>query len=263
MTIENDVLIEQEGEVAAITLNRPDKHNAFDDKLIAYLTSTLRDMAHDASIGAVLLQAEGPSFSAGADANWMQRMAEFTETENVKDADALAGLMATLDDMPKPTIARVQGPAIGGGVGLVACCDIAIAAEDAFVQLSEVRLGLTPATISPFVIRAIGGRAARRYFLTAERIDAETAKQIGLFHEVVPGDELDDAVAKVLNHLSKGGRQAKRLSKKLIADVRDFEPAAMRSTTVQQIAKARTSPEGQEGLSAFLEKRKPDWVKDD
>ncbi|MEM6902555.1 MAG: enoyl-CoA hydratase-related protein, partial [Pseudomonadota bacterium] len=248
--MEEEVLIEQAGDVATITLNRPEKHNAFDDKLIAYLSSSLRDLAFDASIGAVLLQANGPSFSAGADAGWMQRMAEYSEAENVKDADALAGLMATLDAMPMPTIARVQGPAIGGGVGLVACCDIVVASAEAYAQLSEVRLGLTPATISPYVIRAIGGRAARRYFLTGERIDASSALLIGLFHEVVHAEELDDAVASILGHLSKGGRQAKRLSKKLIADVRDFEPAAMRSTTVQQIAKVRISPEGQEGLSA-------------
>jgi methylglutaconyl-CoA hydratase len=249
-----------DGEIAHITLNRPEKHNAFDDCLIAHLTREFGAIATDDRIRAVVLRAEGKSFSAGADAGWMRRMAGYSQAENLADARALAGLMETIDSLPKPVIARVQGPAIGGGVGLVACSDIVIAADTAFFQLSEVRLGLTPATISPYVVRAIGGRAARRYFLTAERIDAPSAKALGLVHEVVSADALDATVQAIIGHLLKGGRQAQAQSKHLVELVRETDPSIVRTATAEQIADVRVGREAQEGLTAFLEKRKPSWV---
>ena len=252
--------VEHHEDIAQITLNRPEKHNAFDDGLIAGLTQAFNALSGDDTVRVVVLRAHGPSFSAGADANWMRRMAGYSEAENIKDAKALAGLMATIDGLPKPVIARVQGPAIGGGVGLVACSDIVVAADTAFFQLSEVKLGLTPATISPYVIRAIGGRAARRYFLTAERIDASTAQALGLVHEVVAEDALDAQIDELIGHLRKAGRNALAMSKSLIAMVRDQDPAAVADATARQIAQVRVGAEAQEGLSAFLDKRKPDWV---
>ncbi|MEO0393524.1 MAG: enoyl-CoA hydratase/isomerase family protein [Pseudomonadota bacterium] len=252
--------VETSEDIAQITLNRPEKHNAFDDGLIASLTSAFNAIGADDHIRAVVLRAHGPSFSAGADANWMRRMAGYDEAENLHDAKALAGLMATIDGLPKPVIARVQGPAIGGGVGLVACSDIVVAADTAFFQLSEVKLGLTPSTISPFVIRAMGGRAARRYFLTAERMDATTAQRLGLVHEVVAEDALDGAVDALIGYLRKAGPEALAQSKQLVAMVRDQEPSQVADATAQQIAQVRVGSEAQEGLSAFLEKRKPSWV---
>ena len=252
--------VDHHEEIAQITLNRPEKHNAFDDALIAGLTTTFQELGKRDELRAIILRANGPSFSAGADANWMRRMAGYSEAENLADAKALAGLMATIDTVPKPVIARVQGPAIGGGVGLVACSDIVIAADTAFFQLSEVKLGLTPATISPFVIRAIGGRAARRYFLTAERMDAMTAKALGLVHEVVDADALDAKIDEIVGFLMKNGRHAVAMSKALVVMVRDQEPADVADATAQQIARLRVGDEAQEGLAAFLDKRKPDWV---
>ena len=252
--------VDHHEEIAQITLNRPEKHNAFDDGLIDGLTKSFRDLGQHEQVRAIILRAHGPSFSAGADANWMRRMAGYSEAENLTDARALAGLMATLDTVPKPVIARVHGPAIGGGVGLVACSDIVIAADTAFFQLSEVKLGLTPATISPFVIRAIGGRAARRYFLTAERMDAATAQTLGLVHEVVTADALDTKIDEITGFLLKNGRHAVAMSKALVAMVRDQNPAEVADATARQIARVRVGDEAQEGLAAFLEKRKPNWV---
>src|SRR4051794_9908947 len=202
--------------VASVTLNRAEVHNAFNDAIIADLTGTLRRLGDDDKVQAVVLRAEGKSFSAGADLGWMQRMANCGHAENLADAGALAELMRVLNFLPKPTVARVQGAAFGGGVGLVACCDIAIASDAASFSLSEVRLGLIPAVISPYVVAAIGERAARRYFLTAERFDAAEALRLGLVHQVVPADQLDAAIDSILARLSEGGPAAQRAAKDLI-----------------------------------------------
>jgi methylglutaconyl-CoA hydratase len=248
--------------IATVRMNRPDVHNAFDDHLIAELTTELRRLDQAPEVRVVVLAANGKSFSAGADLNWMQRMAKYSEAENLRDAVAMAGLMRTLHGMHKPTIARVQGAAFGGGVGLVACCDIAVAAAEASFSLSEVRLGLIPSVISPYVIAAIGEREARRYFLTTERFGAEEAMRIGLVHEVTTGDLLDEAVTNFAGQLLKGGPNALAAAKKLIADVahRPLDDALMEETA-RRIASIRVSPEGREGLSAFLEKRPPAWTK--
>jgi methylglutaconyl-CoA hydratase len=252
---------EIKGGVATIRMNRPEVHNAFDDVLIAALTAELRRLDPLPEARVVVLAANGKSFSAGADLNWMRRMAKYSEAENLRDAMALAGLMRTLGGVKKPTVARVQGAAFGGGVGLVACCDIAIAASEASFCLSEVRLGLIPSVISPYVIAAIGEREARRYFLTAERFDAVEARRIGLVHEVVDRGALDEAVAKTAGQLLKGGPQALAAAKKLIAEVgRRPMDDALSADTAQRIAAIRVGAEGQEGLAAFLEKRRPDWV---
>lgn len=255
------VLVQSRGGVATLTLNRPDVHNAFDDHLIATLTARLRELDADAGMRVVVLAANGKSFSAGADLNWMKRMAAYSEAENLRDAVALADLMHTLSTMSKPTIARVQGPAYGGGVGLVACCDIAVGTPAAAFSLSEVRLGLIPAVISPHVVAAIGERQARRYFLTAERFDAAQAQRIGLLHEVVEEAQLDAAVDALMAQLLKGGPKSQTAAKKLIEAVtnRPIERALVEDTA-ERIARIRVTAEGREGVAAFLEKRAPGWV---
>ncbi|MCM0021173.1 MAG: enoyl-CoA hydratase/isomerase family protein [Tagaea sp.] len=246
--------------VATLTLARPELHNAFDDSLIAALTAEIGRLGSMETVRAIVLAAEGKSFSAGADLNWMKRMAAYSEAENRRDADALAELMRALNDCPKPTIARVQGAAFGGGVGLVACCDMAVAAQTATFCLSEVKLGLIPAVISPYVIRAMGARAARRYFLTAEIFDAAEARRLGLVHEVVPPDALDGALDALLAKLLAAGPTALAECKALIARVAEGEiDAAMIADTAARIARVRVSPEGREGIAAFLAKRKPAW----
>lgn len=248
--------------VATLRMNRPDVHNAFDDALIAALTAELRRLEQLSEARVIVLAANGKSFSAGADLNWMRRMAKYSQEENLRDAKALAGLMRCLDGMKKPTVARVQGAAFGGGVGLVACCDIAIASTEAAFSLSEVRLGLIPSVISPYVIAAIGEREARRYFLTAERFDAVEARRIGLVHDVVDSGALDESVAKIAAQLLKGGPQALSAAKKLIADVsRRPMDDALSAETARRIAAIRVESEGQEGLAAFFEKRPPAWTK--
>jgi methylglutaconyl-CoA hydratase len=255
-TLQTDI---KEG-VATIRMNRPDVHNAFDDALIAALTAELRRLDQMPEVRVIVLAANGKSFSAGADLHWMQRMAKYSREENLRDAMALAGLMRTLDGVKKPTVARVQGAAFGGGVGLVACCDIAIASKEATFSLSEVRLGLIPSVISPYVIAAIGEREARRYFLTAERFDAVEARRIGLVHDVADSGVLDEAVTKIVGNLLKGGPQALAAAKKLIADVsRRSMDDALSAETARRIAAIRVESEGQEGLAAFFEKRKPNW----
>ena len=249
--------------VATLTLNRPDKHNAFDDALIAELTAKLKRLDSDPAVRILVLTGAGKSFSAGGDLNWMRSMAKFTEKENVEDALKLAELMDALDSFGKPTVARVNGPAYGGGVGLVACCDVAIASDQARFALTEVRLGLVPSIISPYVIAAIGAHQARRYFLTAEIMEPRIAAAIGLVHEVVTADVLDDTVESVVANLLKAGPHSLAAAKRLIAEQAvDAEArAVLKRKTAQLIAKLRVSPEGQEGLSAFLEKRAPDWKK--
>ena len=248
--------------IATIRMNRPEVHNAFDDALIAALTAELCRLDQLSEARVIVLAANGKSFSAGADLNWMQRMAKYSREENLRDAMVLANLMRTLDGLTKPTVARVQGAAFGGGVGLVACCDIAIASVEAAFSLSEVRLGLIPSVISPYVIAAIGEREARRYFLSAERFDAGEAMRIGLVHSVVPADALDATVATMVAQLLKGGPQALAAAKKLIADVsRRPMNDALSEETARRIAAIRVDSEGREGLSAFLEKRPPAWTK--
>ena len=257
----NHILTEiREDGVATVTLNRAEVHNAFNDTVIADLTGTLCRLGDDDKVQAVVLRAEGKSFSAGADLGWMQRMAGYGHAENLADAGALAELMRVLNFLPKPTVARVQGAAFGGGVGLVACCDIAIASDAASFSLSEVRLGLIPAVISPYVVAAIGERAARRYFLTAERFGADEALRIGLVHQVVPADQLDSAVDTILTRLSEGGPAAQRAAKDLIFAVAHRPvDAGLIHDTAERIATVRASSEGREGLAGFLEKRKPAW----
>lgn len=248
--------------VATLTLNRPQVHNAFDDHLIAGLTHELRELEHNARVRVVVLAAQGKSFSAGADLNWMQRMAKYSEADNIRDAVALANLMRVLDTMSQPTIARVQGAAFGGGVGLVACCDIACASSAAMFCLSEVRLGLIPAVISPYVIAAMGQRNARRYFLTAERFDAQEALRIGLVHTVVDPAQLDATLTQMIDELLKGGPRAIAAAKDLIASVSNRPvDQALAEDTASRIARIRVSSEGQEGTNAFLEKRAPGWTK--
>ncbi|MDE2070725.1 MAG: enoyl-CoA hydratase/isomerase family protein [Gammaproteobacteria bacterium] len=250
--------------VATLTLNRPEKHNAFDAALIAELTVRLAQLNNDSSTRIIILTGAGKSFSAGADLNWMRSMAKFSEAENIEDALKLAELMDVLNTLRKPTIARVNGAVYGGGVGLVACCDIAIAADTAKFALSEVKLGLVPSVISPYVIAAIGEHQARRYFLTAEALDAKQAHKIGLIHEAVTPDKLDETIGKEVNLLLKAGPKALTACKELIAANAAASVSARRALkqkTAQLIAQLRISEEGQEGLSAFLEKRPPKWIK--
>jgi methylglutaconyl-CoA hydratase len=252
--------IERSGAKATLWLDRPERHNAFDDALIAELSAALVELAADSAIRVVLLAGRGKSFSAGADLAWMKRTAGYTAAENEADALKMAEMLNRLDTFPKPTIALVQGAAMGGGVGLVAACDIAIAAEDAQFAFSEARLGLTPATISPYVIAAIGPRAARRYFLTAERFGAQQALDLGLVSAVVPAADLAEEANKLADILCQNSPGAMAEAKRLIADVtgRPID-AALRSDTAGRIARQRASVEGREGVAAFLEKRKPSW----
>jgi methylglutaconyl-CoA hydratase len=248
---------------ATITLNRPEMHNAFDDTLIIALTEELNRLDRDSSVRVVMLAARGKSFSSGADLNWMRRMADYSFVENLTDATTLAELMKTLANLSKPTIALVQGAAIGGGVGLVACCDIALATEDAIFCLSEVKLGLIPAVISPYVAAAIGSRATRRYFLTAERFDAGEAYRLGLVHEVVRPEELAGRADRLSHQLLLNGPYAMASVKALVAEVAlSYLDDDLIADTAERIAEIRASDEGREGLSAYLEKRKPNWVRD-
>jgi methylglutaconyl-CoA hydratase len=254
--------IERQGPVGLVTMNRPDKHNAFDDVLIRELTEALRSMEAEDGIRVIVLSAAGRSFSAGADLNWMRRMADFSKDENQRDAMGLGALMRTLAFLRKPTIARVQGAAYGGGVGLVACCDVAIALHSATFCFSEAKLGLIPAVISPYVIAAIGERAARRYFVTAELFEAAEAWRLGLVNELAATEgELDEKVGLIVDAALACGPAAQREAKELIRAVagRPIHSELIQDTA-ERIAKIRSSPEGREGVSAFLEKRRPAWV---
>ncbi|WP_038620208.1 enoyl-CoA hydratase-related protein [Dyella jiangningensis] len=248
--------------VCRITLNRPQVHNAFDDVLIAELSEALAAAGGDAAVRAVVLTGEGASFSAGADLNWMRGMASAGEAENREDSLRLASLMRTLQFLPKPTIARVNGAAYGGGVGLIACCDIAIGVDSARFGLTEVKLGLVPAVISPYVIHAIGLRHARRLFLTGELFDAATAQDIGLLHRCVPAEQLDEAVDGTLALLAKAGPVAQAEAKQLalrMAGATEADAERIDRDNAALIARLRVSDEGQEGLGAFLGKRAPRW----
>jgi methylglutaconyl-CoA hydratase len=251
----------REGPVARLRMNRPQLHNAFDARLIGALTDALQSIGNDDSVRVLVLEAAGASFSAGADLNWMRGMAAASEAENREDALALARLMRTLDELPKPTVARVHGAAFGGGVGLVACCDIAIGVPAARFGLTESKLGLLPAVISPYVVAAMGPRQARRWFSTAETFDAQTALQIGLLHQVVPEEQLDAALQRQLDLLLKAGPVAAARAKTLVASmVAETDRDAQDQANAALIAALRVSAEGQEGLSAFLDKRPPSWA---
>lgn len=256
-----NLLIERRDGVASLTLHRPELHNAFDADLIAALTRALVALGRDDAIRVVVLGGAGASFSAGADLNWMRAMASASQADNREDALALARLMRVLDELPKPTIARVHGAAFGGGVGLVACCDIAIGAQEAKFGLSESRLGLLPAVISPYVIAAIGARQARRWFATAETFDADQACRIGLLHDVVNATALDTAVQRQVDLLLKAGPTAAASAKALIRRAaQGGDTAEMDAANADLIATLRVSAEGQEGIGAFLDKRKPAWT---
>lgn len=247
--------------IATIILNKPEKHNAFDDAIIQSLTETLINLNNDAAIRVVILKAHGKNFCAGADLAWMQRMANYTEQENLNDSIKLASLMRTLNFLTKPTIALVQGATIGGGVGLIACCDIVIAENEASFCFSEVKIGLIPAVISPYVIQAMGARAARRYFLTAESFTAKTAYQLGLVHDVVSSEQLDQAAEKFSQLLLQNSPTAISTAKQLITDVA-AQPIndELIHETAKRIAAIRVSAEGQAGLKAFLTKQPAPWV---
>lgn len=249
--------LESSGDLATVRLRRPEVRNALNEVLIAELTQTFRSLPPGVRV--VILTGDGPAFCAGADAQWMQRSKSFSRQENERDASTLGGLLRTIDECPQVVVARVQGPALGGGAGLVAACDIAVADEGAQFGFPEVRLGLVPAVISTFVLPRIGARAARRYFVTGERFTAAQALSIGLVHEVVPAASLDAAVDRLSRDVLLGGPRAVGLAKKLIRDLGGLSRDRAIDETVRLISEIRTSPEAQEGLGAFLEKRKPRW----
>jgi methylglutaconyl-CoA hydratase len=253
--------ITNQGAVRTLTLSRPDVRNAFNDEVIAELKTAFIDAGLAADVRCVVLAAEGPAFCAGADLNWMRRMADYTRDENLADAGQLAAMLRAIYECPKPTIARVQGDVFAGGVGLVAACDIAVSVDTATYCLSEVKLGLIPATISPYVIRAMGARASHRYFLTAERFSAAKAHRVGLVHEVVAADALDAKVAELTSALVSASPNAVRACKRLVQDVAEREiDNALVAHTVAGIADIRSSAEGKEGVQSFLQKRKPSWL---
>lgn len=257
----SNLLIEVDARgVAKVTLNRPEIHNAFDDVLIAALSDAFARLAQDPSLRVLVLTGAGANFSAGADLNWMRRMAGYSHEENLADAMGLAQMLRRLNEFPKPTIARVNGSCFAGSTGLIACCDIVIATTEGKFAVNEVRLGLIPATISPYLLAAVGPRQARRLFLVAERFSADEACRIGLVHEVVPADQLDTAVERCTGMLLQGATGAQTKAKQLIAAVsgRQIDEELM-ELTATGIADARASAEGREGVAAFLEKRRPQW----
>jgi methylglutaconyl-CoA hydratase len=256
------IAVDERNGVALVTLNRPDVHNAFDERLIAELTEALDALEAMPRVRAVVLLGAGRSFCAGADLDWMRRMAAYDYAQNVADAQGLARLLQRLASLSKPTIARVHGAAYGGGVGLIACCDIAIAAQEATFALSEAKLGLIPATIGPYVIEAMGARAARRYMLTAERFDAAEAYRLGLVHDLTPSvEELDARINELLGALLLAGPHAQAACKALVRAVanRSIDERVV-ADTAERIATVRASDEAREGIAAFLGKRSPAWV---
>lgn len=250
------VLLQIEKDIATVTMNRPEVHNAFDETVIAALTTTFDNLASRDDIRVVVLRGEGKSFSAGADLNWMKRASHFTEAENKRDALALAGMLNKLNTLPQLTIACVHGAAMGGGLGLVSCCDIVIAAPEAVFALSEVKLGLIPATIGPYVIQAIGQRQARRFFQTGERFSAQRAYEIGLVHELALNEKIGDILLRILSEVSKNGANAMCAAKRLCFDLAGSDvPVDVMNDTAARIAKIRTGDDAQNRLKAFLEKR--------
>jgi methylglutaconyl-CoA hydratase len=257
------LIVERRGPIARATLNRPEVRNAFDERLIAALSAWAADVAAAADAGDVrlaILAGAGPTFSAGADLAWMQKMRGYTHDDNVRDAEAASALFGALDALPVPLVGRVQGAALGGGAGLAAVCDLVVAAEDAVFGFTEVRLGILPAVISPFVLAKIGVSAARALFLSGTRFPAPVAHSLGLVHEVVPAEDLDAALDVVVNDLLLGAPSAQRRVKALLRDIAGRPPADVRAITSAALADQRVSVEGQDGLTAFLEKRAPRWT---
>lgn len=255
--------IEHHGAIATLWLNRPDVRNAFNDTSISEITGAFRALDLDRNVRVIVLAARGPAFCAGADLNWMKKMADHTEAENLADAAKLAEMLRVIYHCSKPVVARVQGDCYAGGMGLVAACDIVVANDSAGFCLSEVKLGLIPATISPYVIRAIGERAARRYFLTAERFDASEAHRIGLVHQVVAESTLDHEISRYTQSLLAGSPHALGEAKRLIREVScETIDNSLIADTVRRIAETRSSVQGREGVQAFLNKRKPSWLTD-
>ena len=251
--------IDRDGPVARVTLNRPDLHNAFDDNMVKLLSHSAQVLSGDKKVRVIVLAGEGKSFCAGADLNWMQRMVKYTEAQNVQDSRELARMYEAWNEIPKPVVGRIHGAAFGGGVGLVSVCDVAAASADAQFAFSEVRLGILPAVISPFVAAKIGAAAARDLFLTGSRFSAARAQQIGLVHHVFPPDQLDERIGAILKALLAGGPEAQARIKSLLRETRGLPPEKVTAVTAETIARARVSPEGQEGMRAFLERRKPSW----
>jgi methylglutaconyl-CoA hydratase len=260
MASEQYVRLTHDGPVATVMMERGDVHNAFNEHLIAQLHEAFRSLASDDGVRVVVLAGEGKSFSAGADLDWMRRAASFSEDENRRDAAAAAALWRAVAECPKPVVARVHGNAFGGGAGLVTASDIAIAAESAMFGFTEVRLGLVPATVAPHVIEKIGPGQALPLFLTGERFDAQQALAIGLVHRVVPNAELDVAVGTVVDQLLSGGPNALRTCKELVRRVASEDRSKIDQYTAELIASTRAGDEGREGVGAFLDKRKPDWI---
>jgi len=255
------LLLDTTGAVTTVTLNRPEVRNAFNDEVITELTAVLLELGKRPEVRCIVLAANGPAFCAGADLNWMKRVAGYTREQNLEDAGGLARMLEVLYRCPKPTVAKVQGDTYAGGMGLVSACDIAVAADTVNFCLSEVKLGLIPATISPYVIRAMGARAAHRWFLTAERFSAAEAHRIGFVHEVVPAAQLDGTVAAIAQSLVTAGPMAVKACKQLVQDVAGHDiTSGLIRRTVEAIADIRASDEGREGVRSFLEKRKPDWL---
>ena len=253
--------VELDAGVASVWLNRPDVRNAFNETTIAEITHTFNALGADDQVKVIVLGARGVAFCAGADLNWMKKMAASTHEENRPDAAQLAAMLLAINTCPKPVVARIQGDCYAGGIGLVAACDIAVAADGVQFCLSEVKLGLIPATIAPYVIKAMGENAARRYFLTAERFPAAEAQRIGFLHAVSAADELDGAVESIVNALLANSPNAVREAKRLVRDVagQPLTPELI-DDTVGRIATIRASAEGGEGVRSFLEKRKPSWL---
>jgi methylglutaconyl-CoA hydratase len=253
------VVVSTEAKVARLRLERPDVRNALDVATIALLTQLFLDFARDESLRAVVLEGAGAIFCGGADIRYMRAALELSERDNYEDALRLSDMFAAIDDCPAPTLAKVQGAALGGGVGLIAVCDIVIAEEDAVFGFTEAKLGIVPAVISPFVVRKIGPSHARSLFSTAERFDAQRARRIGLVHEIVPPGQLEAAATAKLQELRTSGPRAARLAKLIARTVSSYERDEARQWTAERIASQRVSAEGQEGLRAFLDKRRPSW----
>jgi len=255
------VRLERAGPLARVALARPQVRNAFDDVLVAELTEVFGALGRDPDVRVIVLSGDGPVFCAGADVAWMRKAGGYSSEENARDAERMARMLRSIDACPRPVIALAQGAAIGGGVGLLAAADIAIAAEDAVFSLAEVRLGILPSVISPYVVRAIGPRFARELFLTGDRFDARTAHRIGLVHEVVGAPELEAAVRRRVDSLLAAGPEAVAVAKRLIDQVVGRTPEEAMALTVSTIAERRASAEAKEGLTAFLEKRRPTWAR--
>jgi len=252
--------VRRDGPVVSVTLTRPHVRNAIDEHLVAALTAWARETRGAEGVRVAVLAGAGPVFCAGADAGWMARMAAFSHEENVRDAGAFAEMLEALDSLPMPLIGRIQGAALGGGAGLAAVCDVVAAADDAVFGFTEVKLGIPPGAISPYVVAKIGVSAARALFLTGARFGAGRAREIGLVHEVVPADELDETVNRLVREILTAGPQAVSAAKRLVGQVAGRAPRDVRGLTVEAMAHHRASPEGQEGLRAFLEKRRPAWA---